>query len=308
MRGHPQITFVFSVAGISAAPIYRHQPSYSFRVSQTRRNQCVTFMSASRQSATSGTTVAGGRPKLNRALIFDCDGVIVESEELHRLSYNQCWASENLGFEWSYEFYEMLQNTVGGGKEKMCWYFERYGWPDTAVTDAEREALVSHLHRKKTQLYKDLIVNGDAKIRPGVLRLMDEAHEKGYKLAICSAANASAVSLVLDMLVGADRLAKFDVILAGDIVSRKKPDPMIYTVALEKLGLQPENCVVIEDSQIGVQAAVAAGIPVFVTYTPYTAKQTFDGAEATFSSLGDPDLPGCSEIVTMETLFASELK
>jgi HAD superfamily hydrolase (TIGR01509 family) len=300
--------FVLSFGGLSAAPVYHRQQGYRFGTSQTRRSRCSVLMSASQQSAASGTTVAGDRPKLNRALIFDCDGVIVESEELHRRSYNQCWASENLGFEWSYEFYEMLQNTVGGGKEKMRWYFERHGWPDNVVTDSERETLVSHLHKKKTQLYKDLIQNGDAQIRPGVLRLMDEAYEKGYKLAICSAANASAVSLVLDMLVGADRLAKFDVILAGDIVSKKKPDPMIYTVALEKLGLQPQNCVVIEDSQIGVQAAVAAGIPVFVTYTPYTAKQTFAGAEATFSSLGDPDLPGCTEVVTTETLFSSELK
>jgi HAD superfamily hydrolase (TIGR01509 family) len=214
--------------------------------------------------------------------------------------------SENLGFEWSYEFYEMLQNAVGGGKEKMKWYFERYGWPESATSDADREALVAHLHKKKTQMYKKLIEDGRAKVRPGVLRLMDEAYEKGYKLAICSAANASAVSLVLDKLVGKDRLAKFDVILAGDIVSKKKPDPMIYNVAMEQLGLKAEGCVVIEDSQIGVQAAVAAGIRVFVTFTPYTAKQTFEGAEATFSDLGDPDVEDSSRIVTVETLFPSQ--
>jgi beta-phosphoglucomutase-like phosphatase (HAD superfamily) len=111
---------------------------------------------------------------------------------------------------------------------------------------------------------------------------------------------------VLDKLVGKERLAKFDVILAGDIVSKKKPDPMIYNVAMEQLGLKAEGCVVIEDSQIGVQAAVAAGIRVFVTFTPYTAKQTFEGAEATFSDLGDPDIEDSSKIVTVETLFPSQ--
>lgn len=239
------------------------------------------------------------------ALIFDCDGVIVESEELHRLSYNECWAAENLGFEWSYEFYEKLQNSIGGGKEKMRWYFNNYGWPDGKAADSddvkdERETFISHLHARKTEMYQRLIHEGKAKVRPGVLRLMDEAYARGLKLAICSAANAKAVHLVLDMLVGEERLKKFDVILAGDDVKQKKPDPLIYNVARERLGVKAEDCVVVEDSQIGLQAGLGADMKVVITHTPYTATQQFNGATAVFPNLGED---GTADMVTVDVLF-----
>lgn len=248
-------------------------------------------------------------PASSKALIFDCDGVIVESEELHRVSYNQCWEAENLGFEWSYEFYEMLQNSVGGGKEKMRWYFNRYGWPDGLPADAtdateSREQFIAHLHKRKTLMYKELIENGNAKVRPGVLRLMDEAHERGLKTAVCSAANADAVALVLDRLVGKERLAKFDLILAGDVVKKKKPHPMIYELAKEKLNVRTEDCVVIEDSQIGLQAGVAAGLKVIITHTPYTATQEFCGAAEIYPSLGEVGHDASDDpIVTIDSLF-----
>lgn len=251
------------------------------------------------------TPTATASSNSRKALIFDCDGVIVESEELHRLSYNQCWEEENLGFVWSYEFYEMLQNSVGGGKEKMRWYFDNYGWPDgqpahsTALLE-KREAFISHLHKRKTEMYKELILNGKAKVRSGVLRLMDEAAARGLKLAICSAANAEAVHLVLDRLVGEERLSKFGLILAGDVVSKKKPDPMIYNVAREKLGVTVEDCVIIEDSQIGLQAGLAAGMKVVITHTPYTAKQVFSGAAAVYSELGEGEE---DNVVTVDSLF-----
>lgn len=242
-----------------------------------------------------------------KALIFDCDGVIVESEELHRISYNECWEEAGLGFEWSYELYEMLQNSIGGGKEKMRWYFNNYGWPDGKLTDSKdehekREKLISHLHERKTEMYQKLIREGKAQVRPGVLRLMDEAHERGLKTAICSAANSRSVKFVLDMLVGSDRLNKFDIILAGDDVKQKKPDPMIYKVARERLGVKAEDCVVIEDTQIGLAAARGADMKVIITYTPYTATQQFDGADAVFPSLGEEG-DDSKNIVTIDSLF-----
>lgn len=230
----------------------------------------------------------------------------MESEELHRVSYNKCWRQENLGFEWDYEFYEMLQNSVGGGKEKMYWYFRRYGWPDDVKNedDVKKKEFVLRLHGIKTEMYMDLINNGEAKIREGILRIIDEAYEVGYKLAICSAANAKAVGLVLDRLIGEERLKKFDVILAGDAVSKKKPDPTIYNVAMERLGVDKENCVVIEDSQIGLQAALAAGMRCVITHTPYTASQKFDGASLIVPTLGDA---GTSQtFLTVEDLFATQ--
>lgn len=239
------------------------------------------------------------------ALIFDCDGVIVESEELHRLSYNECWAAAGLGFEWSYEFYEDLQNKVGGGKEKMRWYFDREGWPAAAGEgDSERADFIAGLHRDKTEMYRRRVADGDVVARAGVLRLMDEAADAGLRLAICSAASADAVSLVLEQLVGSARLARFDVVLSGDFAgdkTRKKPDPMIYNVARERLGVRAEDCVVVEDSHIGLLAAKAAGMRVLITHTPYTASQDFEGADTVVDGLGEPGDGG--NVIALADLF-----
>jgi len=125
------------------------------------------------------------------ALVFDCDGVIVESEDLHRIAYNRCFSEYQVStdggksiVEWTPEFYDEFQNKVGGGKPKMRWYFNKHGWPiSTAssvppVAQEEREKLVDELQDFKSQVYRDLIGSGEVKPRPGVLRLMKEAQEK----------------------------------------------------------------------------------------------------------------------------------
>lgn len=232
------------------------------------------------------------------AIIFDCDGVLLESEELHRLAYNDTFAAEQVGVVWSYEYYARLQNSVGGGKAKFRHHFDAHGWPaatqfDTG-TEAGREAFLARLHECKSQRYAERIRSGGARLRPGIGRLIDEAAARGLRLAVCSAANARSVRLVLDELLDGGRLAQFELVLAGDAVPRKKPDPMIYEMALERLALPPRECVVIEDSRIGLDAARAAGIRCVITRTPYTAAQTFDGAAAVF---GDLDRVSLDEIL-----------
>lgn len=121
------------------------------------------------------------------------------------------------------------------------------------------------------------------------------------KLAICSAATKSSVLYVLDNLVGKDRLKHFDVILAGDDVDEKKPSPKIYNVAREKLQVDAENCVVIEDSLIGLQAALAAGMQCIITFTSSTKSQPFHGARQVYPELGDDP----TTAVHLSTLFPS---
>ena len=77
-------------------------------------------------------------------------------------------------------------------------------------------------------------------------------------------------------------------ILAGDVVSKKKPDPQIYNLVLERLGLQASRCVVIEDSRNGLLAAKAAGIACVITTNGYTEDEDFKEAELVVSELGDP--------------------
>ncbi|KAG6555682.1 hypothetical protein Mapa_002919 [Marchantia paleacea] len=250
---------------------------------------------------------AGGCCKASLdALIFDCDGVILESEDLHRRAYNLTFEHFNVKcgskqVHWDTEFYDVLQNTIGGGKPKMRWYFARNGWPTSSLfetapeSEAEQSTLIDALQDWKTEKYKDLIRSGAP--RPGVLELMDEARSMGIKLAVCSAATKSSVVFCLTNLLGKERFEQLDCFLAGDDVKHKKPDPSIYKVAAEKLGASPGRCLVVEDSVIGLQAALGAGMTCVISYTSSTSKQDFAGASASYPNLGGVSLNELIKVV-----------
>ncbi|XP_058096862.1 haloacid dehalogenase-like hydrolase domain-containing protein At4g39970 [Magnolia sinica] len=238
------------------------------------------------------------------ALIFDCDGVILESEHLHRTAYNDAFAhfdvrcppSSSQPLNWGLEFYDVLQNQIGGGKPKMRWYFSENGWPSSSIfgappaEDSDRAKLIDMIQDWKTERYKEIIKSGTVEPRPGVLRLMDEAKAAGIKVAVCSAATKSSVILCLENLIGIERFQSLDCFLAGDDVKEKKPDPSIYLTALKKLGVLVKNCLVVEDSVIGLQAATKAGMSCVVTYTSSTANQDFKDAIAVYPDLSNVSL------------------
>ena len=131
-----------------------------------------------------------------------------------------------------------------------------------------------------------LIDEGAIPLRPGVLRIVDEAIAAGVKLAVCSTSNEKAVSNLVSTLMGSERASKFQ-IFAGDMVKKKKPAPDVYLMAVDKMGLTKDKCVIIEDSHIGVGAAVAAGISCLVTKSSYTQNEDFTGAKMIVDELGE---------------------
>jgi len=221
-----------------------------------------------------------------RALIFDCDGVLVDTErDGHRIAFNRAFAEMGYEIEWSVDLYgELLK--ISGGKERMRHYFNQMGWPE-GVSD--KDDLIVDLHKMKTDLFMQIIESGELALRPGIARLVDEViAEGGIALAICSTANERSVNLLVEKLLGPERKAKFSAILAGDVVSKKKPDPEIYNLASERLGLEPDECVVIEDSRNGLLSAKAAGMHCVITSNGYTEKEDFTEADFVVSELGDP--------------------
>lgn len=219
------------------------------------------------------------------ALIFDCDGVLVDTErDGHRVAFNRAFAALGFPFEWSVEEYgELLK--IAGGKERMRSYFDKVGWP---VKPVERDTLIKRLHQLKTDYFIQLIEAGELPVRSGINRIVDEAHAAGARLAVCSTSNERAVTGVVSRLLGPERHAKFSAIFAGDIVSRKKPDPEIYQLAIKRLKLDPGGCVVVEDSHNGLLAAIGAGITCAITTSTYTVKEDFSKAAAVYPELGDP--------------------
>ena len=218
-----------------------------------------------------------------KALIFDCDGVLVDTErDGHRVAFNRAFVAAGIDAEWDVDLYgELLK--IAGGKERMTHYFNEVGWPEgqTAAT------LIPELHKQKTAIFTELIANGSLPLRPGVARIVDDAHAAGVRLGVCTTSDPKAIDGVLDLL-GAKRKSWFEIVLAGDVVKKKKPDPEIYNLAKQRLGLDARDCVVIEDSRNGLLAALGAGIKCLITTSAYTLDENFSGAAKVVPELGDP--------------------
>jgi HAD superfamily hydrolase (TIGR01509 family) len=218
-----------------------------------------------------------------KALIFDVDGTIADTEEVHREAFNTAFKAFGLPWVWDQGFYRQLL-LVSGGKERIQHYVDTFA-PEMA---AEGLAKINEIHARKSALYSKMIDDRRARLRPGVERLLEEATSRGLKLALVttsSIANAEAVIIANMEVTGLDL---FDCIVGGDAVVNKKPAPDIYHMALERLGLPARNCVAFEDSPNGLKSALAAGLRTVVTPSMYTLGADFTGAFALLSHLGDP--------------------
>jgi HAD superfamily hydrolase (TIGR01509 family) len=211
------------------------------------------------------------------ALIFDCDGVLADTErDGHRPAFNQAFAEAGLDIVWDEaEYARRLQ--IGGGKERIA-----------SVIDDRDEVLA--LHKRKTALYKEMVQAGKLPARPGIARIVEEAIAAGWTLAVASTSAEESVRAVLEHAVGEANATRFAV-FAGDIVPAKKPDPGIYVLAVEQLGIAPGDGIVVEDSRNGLLAAVGAGLRCVVTVSGYTAEEDMSEAVLVVTSLGDPGEP-----------------
>eukprot|EP00977_Amphora_coffeiformis_P011974 scaffold2934_cov176-Amphora_coffeaeformis.AAC.2 len=185
------------------------------------------------------------------------DGVLADTErDGHRPAFNQAFQEAGIDTEWNVERYGKLLH-VGGGKERMTAHWNEVGWPSNVLRPM-RQDKVKELHLRKTDIFMDMINQKKIPLRPGVLRVIDEAIAAGVKLAVCSTSNEKAVQNLVYTLMGAERAAKFK-FFAGDMVKNKKPAPDVYLMAVDQMGLDKSRCVVVEDSGIGLKSAIAAG-------------------------------------------------
>ena len=220
-----------------------------------------------------------------KAVFFDQDGVIIDTErDGHRVAFNETFKHFGYDFEWDVDYYhELLQ--VAGGKERMKHHLRTKGF-GVEIKPEEVDDLIKRMHKYKTETFIRLIESGKLPLRPGVKRMMQEANEAGLILGVCTTSNERAAQAVAH---GVLKDIDFAFVLAGDIVSKKKPDPEIYNLALEKSGLKPEECLVFEDSHNGVRAARAAGLNIVATTNGYTENEDLSDADIIVTCIGDED-------------------
>jgi HAD superfamily hydrolase (TIGR01509 family) len=205
-----------------------------------------------------------------RAVIFDVDGTLAETEEAHRTAFNQAFAEAGLPWHWTHDDYRALLTTTGG-RERIARYRAQIG------VDPDPDGAAA-LHARKNAIYAALVAEGAIVPRPGVMRLLQRCRDAGVALAI--ATTTSRANLDALLYHGFEPAAQtwFRVIVAGEDVAAKKPDPAVYRQVLAGLGLAAQQCVAIEDSAPGLAAATACGIATVITPSHFTRWQDFSGA------------------------------
>ena len=209
------------------------------------------------------------------ALIFDVDGTLAETEELHREAFNQTFREFDLAWHWDQERYHTLLK-ITGGKERMLAHAASLGIDDFDPLP---------LHKRKTTLYNEMLAQGAISLRPGVEALIRKAKEKDLRLAIATTTSRENVETLIRVTLGSDPHHWFEAICTGEDVAIKKPDPEVYQVALSRLELTARDAIAFEDTKNGVLAARGAGLDVIVTPSLYSAGEDFSGALAIIETL-----------------------
>ncbi len=207
-----------------------------------------------------------------RALIFDMDGVIVDSEPFHLLAYQEFFQAYDIHYT-----EEHNQEFLGSKDLSMAEILiERFNLPQTphSMVQAKEEILC--------RLLKD-----NSRARPGLYKVLQEASELKVPLAVASSATLKTIELVVDTL---SIRQYFGCLTSGDEVKQGKPAPDIFVLAASRLGVDPRYCLVIEDTLNGIRAAKAAGMYCLSIPCEATRHQDHSLADFRLSSLEELDL------------------
>jgi len=217
------------------------------------------------------------------AIIFDVDGTLAETEEVHRAAFNHAFAQAGLPWNWESQLYGRLLK-VTGGKERIRHYLDSHA---SGALGADPATAIASLHAAKTARYADLVDQGAMQLRPGFKVLLQDARREGIRLAIATTTSLPNVTALLRAALGEQAGGYFEIIAAGDTVAHKKPAPDIYLSVLAQLRLPASACLAVEDSQHGLRAALAAGIATLIVSSSYTRDDDFRGAALVLASLED---------------------
>ncbi|MBU6206726.1 MAG: HAD-IA family hydrolase [Alphaproteobacteria bacterium] len=230
-----------------------------------------------------------------RALIFDVDGTLAETELSHLAAFNATFSAHGLPFHWNAELYMRLLK-VSGGKERIRAYWQSTDVHQEGPHGGTLDDFIALLHAYKTRLYVEDVGSGKVPLRAGIIALIEAAEAKGLKLAIATMTTPENIDALLTPTLGRSWRKRFAVIGDGYGAPVKKPDPQVYDLVVSRLALPVEACLAIEDSHNGLVAARAAGLECVVTPSRFTGEDNFDGALQVLPNLGETSLEEMTKI------------
>jgi HAD superfamily hydrolase (TIGR01509 family) len=225
-----------------------------------------------------------------KVLIFDVDGTLADTERFgHRVAFNLAFAEFGLTWHWDEVLYGELL-AVMGGQERLKHFINAYQ-PDMSGIVGDIKAFIPALHVVKNRHYAKLVETGQIPARLGIIRLIKEAKAAGLRLAIATTTKRQNVEALFAASFPENMLSWFEVIATDESVGDKKPAPDIYFYVLEKMDVSVQECLVVEDTENGLRAALSAGIPTLITVNEYTKQQDFSGALLVVNHLGEAEQP-----------------
>ncbi|MEX2524126.1 MAG: HAD-IA family hydrolase [Gammaproteobacteria bacterium] len=222
------------------------------------------------------------------AIIFDMDGTLADTEEIHRQAFNQAFAEFTIDCHWDRDEYKQLL-AISGGRERIRNYLLTHNLVNLDRVGITR--LAANIHRRKSEIYREKLRSDHIRLRPGVAELIHAATNEGIHLGIATSSSIKNVEALLKNTLDEQALELFDSIVTCEIVEDKKPSPSVYQYALAELGLMPEHCIAVEDTHNGNRAALQAGLKTIITTHAFTTDADFSGASLVVDQLGTADNP-----------------
>lgn len=221
-------------------------------------------------------------------------GVLAETSDIQRRSYNQAMAESGLGWSWNDDVYRRLLMT-SGGKQRLRLLAD-------ATSIELSDDTIDHIHARKTELACAEIVERGVGLRPGVAELIREAQSLGFALGLVTSTYQENIDAIHRSAGDDLPLDRFSVIVTTADLNRGKPSPEAYHVALQRTGADPRRTVVIEDSAASVLSAAAAGLRVIATPGTMHDDSEMVGAELMVRSLGSDDDLDPAVLALLETV------
>lgn len=219
-----------------------------------------------------------------KAIIFDVDGTIADTERYgHLPASNEAMKQLGLDLEWDWATYKTWINTIPGNVNRLV-----RNLTDLGYSNKEIEAYACEFAPLKQSIYINEYLP-KIKLRKGIVTMMQQAVDANIQLAIVSTSYESQIKALLKAQLPTF-YPLFDPILGKESGRKTENDGFLFKKCLSKLGLKPNETIVIEDSLSGLEAALSAGIPTAVFYNDYTKDSEFHGAKIIAPSIADYNL------------------